>query len=316
MEDKDKTKEQLINELAQLRQKTADLEKFITELKKTHNTAKENEEQFRQLSEASFEGIAITEKGNFWKVNRAFSEMFGYKTSEIIGMSVKKLVAPECYEDVMQKVLSGYDKPYEAICVKKNGERFSVEVCGKTIHFEGRIARVTAIRDISKHKRMEEQLRALANTDELTGLNNRRGFFTLAKQQLKLANRKKRKILMISIDVDNLKEINDKFGHSEGDSALIETAKILKKTFRDADIIARIGGDEFVVLQMIDTDSSSKVVTSRLQKNLATHNIKKKHTYDLSVSFGLTQYNPESPCSISELLSQADKLMYRHKKYN
>jgi PAS domain S-box-containing protein len=112
--------------------------------------------------------------------------MFGYKTSEIIGMNVTKLVAPEYYEDVMKKIISGYDKPYEAICVKKNGERFSVEVCGKTIHYEGRIARVTAIRDISKRKRLEKQLRALANTDELTGLNNRREFFTLAKQQLKI----------------------------------------------------------------------------------------------------------------------------------
>lgn len=314
MEDKDKTKEQLKNELVGLKQKIADLEKSITELKKTQETAKENEERFRQLSEASFEGVAITEKGNFWRVNKAFAEMFGYKTSEIIGMNVTKLVAPEYYEDVMKKIISGYDKPYEAICVKKNGERFSVEVCGKTIHYEGRIARVTAIRDISKRKRLEEQLRALANTDELTGLNNRRGFFTLAKQQLKIADRKKRKILIISIDVDNLKEINDKFGHNEGDSALIETAKILKKSFRDADIIARIGGDEFVVLQMIDTDSSSKIIIFRLQKNLETHNMKKSHFYNLSVSFGLAKYNPESPCSINELMAQADKLMYRHKK--
>jgi GGDEF domain-containing protein len=65
---------------------------------------------------------------------------------------------------------------------------------------------------------------------------------------------------------------------------------------------------------MIDTDSSSKIIISRLQKNLETHNMKKSHFYNLSVSFGLAKYNPESPCSINELMAQADKLMYRHKK--
>jgi diguanylate cyclase (GGDEF)-like protein len=87
-------------------------------------------------------------------------------------------------------------------------------------------------------------------TDELTGLYNRRGFFVSAQQQLKLANRYNKGIFIFSADLDDLKIINDNFGHKTGDSALVETANILKKTFRESDIIARIGGDEFVILGM------------------------------------------------------------------
>ena len=98
--------------------------------------------------------------------------------------------------------------------------------------------------DITEQKRMEEELRSLSLHDELTGLYNRRGFITLAEQQCKIADRMKREMMMIYIDLVKMKYINDTFSHQEGDRALIDTANILRNTFRPADIIARIGGDE------------------------------------------------------------------------
>jgi two-component system, cell cycle response regulator len=95
---------------------------------------------------------------------------------------------------------------------------------------------------------LQEKLLKLSVTDELTGLYNRRGFFTLAEQLVKLSNRQKNVLYLLFADLDNLKEINDIYGHEAGDQVLIETAKIFRDSFRDSDIIARIGGDEFIVV--------------------------------------------------------------------
>ena len=85
-------------------------------------------------------------------------------------------------------------------------------------------------------------------TDELTGLYNRRGFFNVAEQQIRLAFRMKKELLLFFIDLDHFKKINDEYGHRAGDQALVDLTGILKATFRDSDILGRVGGDEFVVM--------------------------------------------------------------------
>jgi diguanylate cyclase (GGDEF)-like protein len=164
------------------------------------------------------------------------------------------------------------------------------------------------------HKKLEEQLREITIRDDLTGLLNRRGFFTFAEKQCEIADRNNLNLSFLFIDLDSMKEINDKFGHREGDYALIEAANILKKSFRSADIISRIGGDEFVVIVMETPETNVEKLTSRLKVNLNNHNIKANKPYRLSLSLGLTQYSHENPCSIDELMSMADKLMYEQKK--
>ena len=147
----------------------------------------------------------------------------------------------------------------------------------------------------------EEALLALSLTDELTGLYNRRRFFILTEQCLKVAVRTKKRPLLLFIDMDNLKWINDHYGHNEGDQALIGLADILKKTFRESDIIARIGGDEFVVL-LESADENSETLLTRLHENVKDYNVKRSQ-YTLSVSLGTAQFDPEYPISIDELLS-------------
>jgi len=166
-----------------------------------------------------------------------------------------------------------------------------------------------------QHVELQEKVRTMAVTDELTGLYNRRGFFSLVEQLLKLCKREKKGIFMIYTDVDSLKKINDTFGHKEGDRALIDIANILRKSYRESDIIARIGGDEFVVIPVGNTKESAEIATSRLKKNLEIHNAEANRNYKLSLSFGLAYYDPENPCSIDELLVQGDKLMYEQKRY-
>lgn len=160
---------------------------------------------------------------------------------------------------------------------------------------------------------LEEKLHDMSFKDSLTDIYNRRGFFTLSEHQLIMAGRQKRTLLLLFADIDNLKEINDTYGHKEGDSALIETARILKETYRKSDIIARIGGDEFAVLFMVESENDTEAIKDRLQKKLETYN-KKCGKYMLSISFGISSFNPRSAHDIEHVLSQADELMYEQKK--
>ena len=164
-----------------------------------------------------------------------------------------------------------------------------------------------------RDRKGEEELLTLSLTDELTGLYNRRRFFILAEQCLKVAVRKKKRWMLLYIDMDNLKWINDHCGHGEGDQALIGLGGILKKTFRESDVFARIGGDEFVVL-LESTDKSDGMLMTRLYENIRDYNAKVSQDYVLSISVGAARFDPEYPISIDKLLSKADTLMYAQKQ--
>ena len=167
-----------------------------------------------------------------------------------------------------------------------------------------------------RHVRMQEEMRSLLLRDELTGLYNRRGFFTLVEYLLKMAKRQDRGMFMLYADLDNLKQINDAYGHQEGDLALIESANLLRKNYRESDIIARIGGDEFVVISAGTPGDCIDTILKRLQQALEAYNAKRnRRPYALSISAGIAYYDPENPCSIDELLAQGDRSMYRHKKH-
>ena len=167
--------------------------------------------------------------------------------------------------------------------------------------------------DITKRKHLEEELREASFHDLLTGLHNRRGFFALAEQQVKAATRAHMKLSLTYFDCDEFKWINDFFGHQQGDKVLVDTAHILRQTFRESDIVARIGGDEFVVLSIEAADVDPAVFLKRLQQNIDEYNAKETRSYKLALSWGTVVYDPESPESLDVLLSQADRLMYVHK---
>lgn len=173
---------------------------------------------------------------------------------------------------------------------------------------------VCVFRDITDRKKDEEALKTLSLKDDLTGLYNRRGFFALAEQGLKSAQRMGTELFLIFGDLDNLKRINDTFGHKEGDQALMDISRILKETFRESDIIARVGGDEFVILAMNNVETSAEKLIDRFEKVLTAHHLQTKHSYKLSMSFGSACFDPQNPCSIDVLMAQADKLMYENKQ--
>jgi len=225
---------------------------------------------------------------------------------EMDGIALTKELSKQ-YQNLPVMVMTGYTEEYSAETAIASGAREFIKKPFSISEFLIRFDKM--MRD---HKG-EEALLVLSLIDELTGLYNRRRFFVLAEQYLKLSVRTKKRLLFLFIDVDNLKWINDHHGHNEGDQALIDLANILKKTFRESDIIARIGGDEFVVLSE-STDENGEIIMTRLHENIEDYNTKRSGRYPLSISVGTTQFDPKYPVSIDGLLSKADALMYAQKR--
>ena len=160
---------------------------------------------------------------------------------------------------------------------------------------------------------LDREIRCLAITDDLTGLYNRRGFLASATHHLKLAHRNSQDALLLFCDVDNLKGINDSFGHKTGDAALIRAADALTETFRDSDILARLGGDEFAVLASDTSIASRQVIVSRIEDSLEKENLAEPR-FKLSFSIGMARFDPRAANTLGELTAHADWDMYLHKR--
>ena len=170
------------------------------------------------------------------------------------------------------------------------------------------------LRDLARMVEVELSALQLATTDELTLLSNRRGFESLAQHALSVCIRLDLPASMLFFDLNKFKQINDQFGHAEGDRALTTFSSILLEVFRDSDVIGRLGGDEFVVLLTNSDEVESRTVLERLASSVASANLEAKRGYDISYSIGVTQYDSKAHTSISSLLEDADKRMYLNKK--
>jgi len=182
---------------------------------------------------------------------------------------------------------------------------------GATLRQSGFLIDVTGRREADeRNQQLLDTTRRDSLTDDLTQLYNRRAFRVLAEQQVRIADRINHPVLLIFIDVDGLKFANDTFGHQAGDRQLIDLAAILKSTFRESDIIARMGGDEFAVLSMEMDPATSLALLERLRVNIDKRNAGDTSIPALSVSAGVSRYTPNQSDSIAGLLDRADKAMY------
>ena len=296
---------------------------FHADLKKTEQSLRESEGRFRALVEQAAVGVAEidTVTGRFLTVNRRLCEMVGRTEEEMLTLTYLQITHQEDHrlqEEKTALLLAGKIGYYslEKRYLRKDGSAIWVDVTISPLWKEGETPGryITVVQDITERLRMEAEIREMSLRDLLTELYNRRGFITLAEQQLKAANRAKRPLKLTFIDCDGLKWINDTLGHQEGDTALIDAAQILRQTFRESDIIARLGGDEFAVLSIDAADMGHEDFSRRLQQHIDQFNSKKSRLYRLSMSWGTAMYHPESPMSLDQLISAADELMYAQKK--
>jgi diguanylate cyclase (GGDEF)-like protein/PAS domain S-box-containing protein len=285
-----------------------------------HETAnrRQAEELYKTLTENSLAAVFIVQDGKYCFFNASAHAYSGYSAKEIVKQSPDLIVHPEDREMVKSRslaLLRGEEhKPYEYRMVTKDGQiKWLIQIVS-SIQYDGKPAMLGNAIEITEHKMLEEEIRALSITDPLTGLLNRRGFLTLAEQQLKISDRRKSGLSLFFADLDDMKWINDALGHGEGDRALIEMATILKETFRSSDIIARIGGDEFAVLSVQASEINPESHITRLQHRIDVRNHRENQKYKLSLSVGFSFYDPANPCSLDELITQSDNLMYECKK--
>jgi two-component system cell cycle response regulator len=168
-------------------------------------------------------------------------------------------------------------------------------------------------RDVTDRKQGEEELRAMTLVDDLTSLYNRRGFRMLAEQHLRLVKRGGPISLLVSFDLDGFKKVNDVYGHAEGDAALRRAANILRSVFRDSDIIARFGGDEFVVLAL-DCGDMRTALIDRIEAAIDAHNVASARPYSISMSLGIAQLDPFAPITLDALMAESDTSLYEAKR--
>jgi diguanylate cyclase (GGDEF)-like protein len=193
----------------------------------------------------------------------------------------------------------------EAMAKALDGEGTDTQVLSETLR--------RAVSCTVKQILLDRELRSLALVDDLTGLYNRRAFLALATQQLRVARRNDQRLLLFFADIDHLKEINDTFGHGEGDRAMVRAAHSLEQTFRNSDIVARLGGDEFAVFALEASSQHANVILRRLARSLQASNVVESR-YNLSVSVGVARFDPKNPVSLGELMEQADQSMYAKKR--
>lgn len=279
-----------------------------------------SENNFRELFDNMKSGVAVyeaKEDGNDFIIkdlNYAAQSIEQIARQDVIGKSVLQ-VFPGVREfglfEVFQRVLKDGLPRYHPVSRYKDDR---IEGWRENYIYRLPTGDIVAIYDdVTEMKKKEEEIRMLVVTDPLTGLYNRRGFMALAEQQMKAANRTGKILSLLFIDLDGMKFINDTWGHEEGDKALVAAATILKQTFRESDILARIGGDEFAVMA-VDAAETPEIIIGRLQKNIASRNAASDNRYEIAMSIGVAVYDPQTPLSLDELVSKADTLMYEQKK--
>jgi diguanylate cyclase (GGDEF)-like protein/PAS domain S-box-containing protein len=298
----------------------------ITKRKKAEEALRKSEDHIRLLLNSTVEAIyGVDLNGICTFCNNGCLRILGYKNhDELIGKNMHRQIhhkrrdgtpIPEEECSMVRAMRKGEGAHADdEVLWRADGTCFDAEYWSYPQYSDGEITgAVVTFLDITERKRSEEEIRILAISDTLTDLYNRRGFITLAEQQIKKANRNNKTLLLLFIDIDDLKVVNDRWGHEEGDRLLIKSGNILKQTFRKSDIIARIGGDEFAVL-VSDAEESSEIILNRLNEHIGSHNANYSQQYYVSMSIGIAVYDSANPISLDDLMSQADQLMYVQKK--
>jgi diguanylate cyclase (GGDEF)-like protein/PAS domain S-box-containing protein len=291
----------------------------ITERRELDDALKTQSIYFQELFDSAPVAIVILDENDrVLRANGEFTRIFGYGNDDIIGRRINDLIVPDELRqeglDMTARVASGETLNSESLRRRKDGTTLWVSIVARPFKIGNEPSRVYGMyHDISDRKRAEEELRALSLVDALTGLPNRRAFITLSDQALKWAARIGKQVLLIFIDVDNLKQINDTHGHLVGDRALIDTARILRETFREADIVARLGGDEFIAFLTADSEEAGNLVMSRLQARVLAHNEAGARPFQLGLSIGFTHATADGS-RLLDLMERADASLYQQKR--
>jgi diguanylate cyclase (GGDEF)-like protein len=294
----------------------------VTERKRMEEQLARSEARFRAAIDGSFDGFLVLEAVRntdrkivdfiYSELNPRAEALIARPRWQVIGRRMSDVfpAAAERYLDKLAGVVETRTPLEEEVeGSSPNGGR-------QWLHHQiiplGDGLAITA-RDVTDQRHAQEELRALTLVDELTGLYNRRGFLMLAEQHMRLIKRGGPASILVSIDLDGFKGVNDVYGHGEGDVALRRVANVLRIAFRDSDILARFGGDEFVVLAL-DCGDMRDTLIERVMTALEADNVRAARPYSLSLSIGTARFDPFARVPIDQLMAEADVKLYEEKR--
>lgn len=295
-----------------------DISKFV----RSAEALREREERLQGILASVAEGIlTVNDSGRIESANPACEAMFGFDRGKMVGVDLGDLMPPDL-RDRHQRFFDAYmsglfptlmGRLVEGVGLRRNGASFPMEVSVSELR-HGRQRLFTAIlRDISERKENEDRIRRQAHHDPLTGLPNRNLLDDRMNHALARARRTGGRLAILYVDLDRFKPVNDTLGHEAGDHVLQEVAKRLAGCVRAADTVARVGGDEFVVLiEGVQRPSEATVVARKIIETLARPMEYQGHSCHVGASVGVAIF-PNDGANMEEVFRAADMAMYRVK---
>ncbi len=278
---------------------------------------KRTQKQLQGLINAAPTGILITDESTkLVMVNNYICQKLSLSSDELLGRNPLSFIAKKYrleYLSEIQKHISYddtvLDSRLDLTMSLPSNETMQVEMAFSTLLFEDKKLVITAITDISERKRLEDQLRVLASTDPLTGAYNRRSFHELSHKAMSTCSREQQAFSILLLDLDFFKRVNDNYGHSAGDEVLITTVKTINDCIREADILGRHGGEEFVIA-LPNTDSKrAKEIANRIRQCIEEMRLHAEgNIITLTASIGLV--TKTESCDFEKLINQADCYLY------
>ena len=307
----------------------------ITDRKLAESELRKQRDFATQIINVMGQGLTVTDAdGRFEFVNPAYARMFGYETNDLIGQRPRDITIPQEYgmlEEQKEQRRSGKTTTYESQLIRADGSIASVLVTGVPRKIDEKNAgAIAVITDLTEQKRTENELRSakdllekalareekLANTDVLTGINNRRHLFVLAKRKFAVASRYKQALAALMFDIDLYKQINDEYGHDNGDQILVKVVQTISSELRDADQFGRYGGDEFIILLPMTAAPQAYLLAERIRTKVEALRIPSaKGDISITLSIGVAEIDhASSEETLENIFRRADKAMYQAKQ--
>lgn len=285
----------------------------ITDQWRAEQAVRDSETRMRKFAEVTDEGLVFHKDGTITDVNDALLRLSGYTREELLGRQTVDFVPEAWKQTVIDYIRAAREDPYEAAVTHKSGREIPVEMVGKTLPFNGETHRLAVVRDITARKQTQAHIEFLALHDPLTQLPNRIYLGEHMLKTLALAQRQQGTVATLFIDLDGFKDINDSLGHHVGDLLLREVASRLMAVVRQADLVSRLGGDEFLVVlkDIADPDDVARVAVTLLE-TIRSSMVLEGRTLSVAPSIGISLF-PEDGRSADELIRRADLAMYRAK---
>jgi len=290
----------------------------ITDLVTAQKELAEKEKRYRNLVENINDVIfTVDRQGSFTYLSSNIKKLSGYNREELLGKTFAQLIHPDdcpLLQASFKQIFKHDVETTEIRITTRAGLTKYVRVSGRLGTKKDKPAEITgSMIDISEKKKAELKLREYATYDSLTGVYNRRAGLVILEENKKITDRENSVFSICYVDVNNLKIINDNYGHQEGDRAIVDAIEVIKNSIRDADVICRMGGDEFLLIFPGCSLIDAEIICARFENSLKRFNSGTKNPYQINISIGLAEYRPSKEISLQKLISIADQRMYQKK---